>query len=185
MACEVLRCSAMNTERIDQLAVVARPASAVVPRRSIITHMTFATGPDQVWNRLMFYEQLDERPPLHLRLLLPVPIRTVGDKSHVGDEARCVYEGGHLIKRITAVDDRRRYAFEIVEQALRVGGGMKLSGGEYLLDERSPGTTDVSLATHYESQKRPRWLWQPIEAAVCHAFHRHILRAMRRSVEAS
>ncbi len=153
------------------------------PTVSIATPMTFAATADQVWDRLMFYEQLDGRPPFHLRLLLPVPIRTIGDKSHVGDEARCVYEGGHLIKRITQIDRGRIYAFEVVEQALEVGGGMKLLGGEYRLDEITPGTTEVTLSTRYTSTKRPRWLWRPIEAAVCHSFHRHILRTMRRDVE--
>ena len=61
---------------------------------SVITRMTFAASPEQVWGRLMFYEQIDETPPLPLRLLLPVPTRTEGRKSEVGDEARCIYQGG-------------------------------------------------------------------------------------------
>lgn len=151
---------------------------------AIVTQMKFSATADQVWQRLMFYEQLDQRPPLHLRLLLPVPIKTIGDKSHVGDEARCLYEGGHLIKRVTEIEPNKRYAFEVTEQELELGGGMRLSGGEYVLEESSPGTTEVKLSTRYESPRQPRWLWKPIEAAVCHSFHRHILRAMRRSVEA-
>lgn len=148
---------------------------------SVITPMTFAASPAQVWGRLLYYEQIEEPPPLHLRLLLPVPIRTVGRKSQVGDEAECIYEGGYLIKRITRFEAERCYAFEIVEQALAIGGGMKLSGGEYALRE-IPGGTEVSLSTRYQSRRRPRWLWQPFEAAVCHSFHRHILRAMRREL---
>jgi hypothetical protein len=150
----------------------------------VVTPMKVAASRSQVWDRLMFYEQVDQRPPLHLRLLLPVPIRTIGDKSHIGDEARCLYEGGHLIKRITAVNPGRVYAFEVIEQALRVGGSMKLVGGEYRLDEGPSGVTVMTLSTRYTSSRRPRWLWRPIEAAVCHSFHRHILRAIRRNVEA-
>jgi hypothetical protein len=150
---------------------------------SIATRMTFAASAEEVWNRLMFYEQIDQRPPAYLRMLLPVPIRTVGRKSHVGDQARCLYEGGHLIKRVTQVEPGRLYAFQIVEQMLAVGGGMRLSGGEYTLDERASDRTEVQLTTHYASRKWPRWLWEPMEATVCHAFHRHILGAMRRSVE--
>ena len=40
--------------------------------------MTFAASPSEVWRGLTFYEELGGRPPLHLRLLLPVPIRTDG-----------------------------------------------------------------------------------------------------------
>lgn len=160
------------------------PDASTPNQAAIVTQMKFAASAEAVWQRLMFYEQLDQRPPLHLRMLLPVPIKTIGDKSHVGDEARCLYEGGHLIKRVTEIEPNKRYAFEVTEQELELGGGMRLSGGEYTLEESAPGATEVKLSTRYQSPRRPRWLWQPIEAAVCHSFHRHILRAMRRSVEA-
>ena len=151
---------------------------------SVATSMIFHAAPAEVWERLLFYEQVDQRPPLHLRLLLPVPIETTGRKSEIGDEARCLYEGGYLIKRVTQVDPGRRYAFEVAEQALAVGGGLALSGGEYVIHELSRGRAEVRIVTRYASQRRPRWLWRPIERAVCHSFHRHILRAMRRNVEA-
>lgn len=150
----------------------------------VATSMKIAAPRARVWERLMFYEQLDQRPPWHLRLLLPVPIRTIGEKSRVGDEARCLYEGGHLIKRITAVDPGHVYAFDVIEQSLPVGGGMTLVGGEYRLDEPQPNVTVMTLSTRYVSARRPRWMWRSIEAAVCHSFHRHILRAIRRNVEA-
>jgi hypothetical protein len=153
---------------------------ALADRALVSTSMIFEATPDQVWERLMFYEQIDERPPIPLRLLLPVPIRTVGRKSEVGDEARCLYEGGHLVKRVTRIERGRHYGFEVVEQALDLGGGMTLSGGAYDLREIAPGRVEVTVTTRYASPKRPRWLWEPIEGAVCHAFHRHILRAMRR-----
>jgi hypothetical protein len=161
-----------------------RFAEEVAPElRSVTTSMTFAASREQVWERLMFYEQIGVRPPLHLRLLLPVPIRTEGDKAGVGDEARCLYEGGHLIKRVTEVERGRRYVFEVVEQALAVGHGLRLSGGEYTLRALGPDRTEVSVVTRYLSPRQPRWLWSSIEAAVCHSFHRHLLGAMRREAE--
>jgi len=157
-------------------------AFAVTPRStSIVTRMKFAASPEQAWDRLLFYEQIAERPPLHLRLLLPLPIRTEGRKSRVGDDTRCVYAGGHLLKRVTRIDRGRRYEFEVVEQHLTIGGGMRLVGGSYTLRDLPDGHAEVALETRYLSPKHPRWLWEPIEAAVCHAFHRHILGTMRRN----
>ena len=147
---------------------------------SVVTRMTFAVPPKEVWNRLMFYEQIEAPPPLHLRFLLPVPMGTEGPKSRVGDEARCLYEDGHLVKRITQVETGRHFAFEVVEQALAIGGGIRLAGGAYTLREVDGGGTEVTLATRYVSPRRPRWLWERIEAAVCHTLHRHILRAIDR-----
>ena len=145
--------------------------------------MRFAASPEQVWDALMFYEEIEEPPPLHLRLLLPLPIRTHGSKLAVGDEAMCLYEGGHLLKRVTHIDPCRHYGFEVVEQHLVVGGGLLLSGGDYRLRELSPRATEVAVTTRYLSRKRPAWLWKPIEATVCHMFHRHLLSAVRRGVE--
>ncbi|HUJ28521.1 MAG TPA: hypothetical protein VLW85_21010 [Myxococcales bacterium] len=148
-----------------------------------MTPMTFAVPPARAWDGIVFFEEIEERPPLHLRLLLPVPVRTEGSKSQVGDRARCIYREGHLIKQVVRVEHSRHYAFEVVEQALDVGGGMKLHGGAYTLREIDPGRTEVSLATRYASHRWPGWLWRPIENWVCHAFHRHILGSMRRRLE--
>jgi hypothetical protein len=151
---------------------------------SVVTRMTFAASPAQVWNGLMFYEGIG-RPPLHLRLLLPVPIGTEGRISEVGDEAMCFYEGGHLLKRITRIEHGDRYEFEVVEQALSFGGGMRLSGGSYALRELPNGETEVSVETTYRSTKSPRWFWTPVERMVCHSFHRYLLSSIRRKIEST
>jgi hypothetical protein len=131
----------------------------------------------------MFYEQIKERPPLLLRLLLPLPIGTESPKSKIGDKVRCSYEGGHLLKCITQIDVGRHYAFDVVEQDLAIGGGLMLSGGCYTLCELPSGGTEVAVTTRYVSPSRPGWFWKPIEAAACHLFHRHLLSAMRRKLE--
>ena len=164
----------------------ARPISAVGEHTStVVTRMQLAALPGRVWDGLSFYEQIDELPPLHLRWLLPLPIRTEGWKPELGGEVRCLYESGHLVKRVTRIDRGRGYGFRIVEQQLEFGGGVKLCGGAYELRELPGGGTEVALETRYVSPRRPRWFWRRIEAAVCHAFHRHILRALRLAVESS
>jgi len=152
------------------------------PTSIVVTRMDFAATPEQMWRGLIFYEQIDT-PPLLLRLLLPLPIRVDGSKAAVGDEATCLYEGGYLRKRVTHVDPGRYYGFEIVEQNLLIGGGLMLSGGSYTLHELAGRRTEVAVTTRYVSCNRPAWLWKPIEATVCHLFHRHLLSAMRRASE--
>ena len=110
----------------------AAPSDA--PRVSVVTRMTFDAPPPEVWRGLMFYEELGGRPPLHLRLLLPVPIRTEGKISEVGDEALCLYEGGHLLKRLTRIERGDLSRIEVAEQALSVGQGGALLGWTLHLD---------------------------------------------------
>ena len=150
---------------------------------SVVTGMRFSAPVERVWDALMFYEQIPCRPPLHLRLLLPTPVRAKGPGSTGEAETLCLYEGGHLLKRTTRVDRWRNYRFDVVEQELAIGRGICLVSGGYALRELSDGTTRIELETCYINPRRPAWLWRPIEAAVCHAFHRHILGAMRKEIE--
>ncbi len=167
---------------VQNAAGLATGSLPDAPATTIVTRRNFATSPGQVWNVLMFYEEIEVRPPLLLRLLLPMPIRTEGSKRAVGDVATCLYEGGHLRKRVTHVEPGKYYGFEVVEQHLAVGNGLMLTGGCYALRELPSQATEVAVTTHYRSRRRPRWLWKPIEAAVCHLFHRHLLNAMWRKI---
>ncbi|MEZ4270038.1 MAG: hypothetical protein R3C68_00925 [Myxococcota bacterium] len=150
---------------------------------SVVTRARFAASPAEVWRGLVFYEQIDERPPLHLRLLLPIPIGTEGKALEVGDQAKCLYKGGHLLKRVTRIEQGQLYTFDVADQSLSVGGGMRLSGGGYTLREMPNGQTELAVETYYVSTKRPRWLWKRLESAVCHSFHRYLMGSMRRKLE--
>jgi hypothetical protein len=84
---------------------------------------------------------------------------------------------------MTHVTRGRSYEFEVIEQNLAVGGGIRLLGGCYTLHELPGGHTRLSLKTRYVSHRRPRWLCQMIEAAVCHSFHRYIMNALRKNLQ--
>lgn len=162
----------------------ANAGSAAVQRPiAVVTSMNVAAAPARVWKSLVFYEGIDHAPPLYLRLLLPSPIRTEGSKSAVGDEATCLYQGGHLLKRVTTIDENRLYEFTVVEQKLGIGAGVQLTGGSYALQDVGHGCTLLSITTRYTCGNRPRWLVQPVEEAVCHLFHRHLLTAIKTKAE--
>ena len=159
--------------------------NAPIDATSIVTRAAIPASSAEVWRSLMFYEQIKERPPLLLLLLLPRPLGTRGSKASVGDQATCLYDRGHLIKQATRIDEGHLYAFSVVEQHLPLGGGITLNGGRYALRALPAGGTELEVTTHYLSRQRPRWLAQPIEAFVCHMFHRHLLSAIRRKAVAS
>ena len=164
-------------ERVGEAATLeTRPAT-------IVTRMVFSASLENTWKSLIFYEEVDQRPPLYLRMLLPVPIRTEGEKSRVGGETMCLYENGHLLKRTTRIEEGELYEFEVAEQELALGGSMRLSGGRYTLCQMDGGHTEVAVETRYTSTKWPRWFWQPLERFVCHLFHRFLLRTMRHRAE--
>jgi hypothetical protein len=150
---------------------------------SIVTRASFAAPPERVWANLLYYEQIDRPPPWLLRVLLPVPVRTVGQKRAVGDEADCEYTDGHLRKRVTEIEPGRLYRFSVIDQRLRLRG-IRLQGGTYSLRALEDGGTEIALETRYTGGGSPRWIWASVESSVCHAFHRHILAAMGRALNA-
>jgi hypothetical protein len=147
---------------------------------TVVTRMVFDLPGGQLWRNLMFYEQIVDPPPWYLKLLLPRPIRTEGSKSAVGDEALCLYQGGHLIKRVTRIEPGHCYEFAVVKQELDVGSRIRLSGGSYVLRKIEASRTELAVTTHYTGGRRPRRLWMPIESAFCHLFHRHLLVSIGR-----
>lgn len=179
MRCETyysrLRCEESPLNKKEQPS--SAPDSNQFPN-SVVTGTRFPGRVEAVWEKLIFYEEIEGHPPWVLRLLLPVPIRTEGRGSRVSDEVKCCYNDGYLVKRITHITRMRSYAFDVIEQYLKLPGGIKLLQGSYTLRELPSGATEVSLETRYLSDNRPRWLCQRIEAAICHRFHSHILRAI-------
>jgi len=150
---------------------------------SVVTEVRLSVPVERVWDELMFFEQVPRRAPLILRLLLPTPVRAEGARCAVGDETRCVYKQGYMLKRTTQVDRWRRYSFEVAEQRMPVGVGIRLLSGGYALREVADRATRLAVETRYASPRRPAWLWRPVEAAVCRAFHHHILEAIRERAE--
>jgi hypothetical protein len=151
--------------------------------RLVNTSEDFPAAPAIVWQTLLFYEEVTAAPPFFLRWLLPVPLGTAGSKSTVGSEVKCRYAGGHLLKRVSAFIEMRRFAFDVIEQDLALRG-VRLLGVEYNLHALAPRRTRVTLSTRYASPHRPDWVCARLEATVCHCFHRHLLSAMRQNLVA-
>jgi hypothetical protein len=114
-----------------------------------------------------------------------MPVRSEGEKRSIGDVATCVYSQGHLLKKVTQITSNELYEFQVIEQQLVFGGGLRLLGGSYGLRSISSDRTEVAVTTRYISLKQPRFLWEPVEARVCHAFHRFLLQAIQKKAIAS
>ncbi len=148
---------------------------------SVATRVHFDASAEAVWNRIMFYEEVPGRAPFFLRVLLPRPIRTEGDKTRIGTKVRCVYKGGDLVKGITRVEAPHLLEFEVVDQRLGIEDCILTLGGSYRICTCGHAT-DVVLTTNYEACLRPRWLWRPLEALLVGQLHRHILRGVSAAV---
>ncbi|QDU93338.1 MFS transporter [Lignipirellula cremea] len=154
------------------------------PRREQIetvqTSLTFHATPEEAWNAVMFYEEVTHERPWLLKLALPQPLRSVGDKSRVGEIVTCYYDKGVLKKRISRRVAQQRLEFDVVEQHLHFERDVTLLDGAFEVAPVDGQSTQVTLTTRYRRQLYPTWLWKPIERRVVHTLHEHVLEGMRR-----
>ncbi|HTS83030.1 MAG TPA: SRPBCC family protein [Myxococcaceae bacterium] len=148
------------------------------PVEAVTTRVQLPAPPGLVWQALKFYEEVPSRPRPLLRIALPAPVRSEGDKTRVGGTVRCVYEGGHVLKRTTAAEPPGLLRFEVVEQRLGLERCLSLSDGVYEI-RATAGGSEVALTTRYRGHLRPRWLFRPFERRLAHQIHGHILAGMR------
>jgi hypothetical protein len=148
----------------------------------VSTRVHFASRPEAIWNEIIFYEEVPGHAPLPLRWFMPAPVRTVGAKSTIGAKVRCIYQSGHLVKRITVLDSPCLLRFQVVEQHLGIEGCAIAKGGSYEI-YHSGDETDIVLTTRYHAFLHPRWLWRPFERLIAHQLHRHVLNGMRAAMK--
>jgi hypothetical protein len=160
----------------------------VFPRNPTVepveTMMHLDASPDAVWRGMLFYEEVPQRAMPLLRLFLPAPIRTEGDKTRVGAIIRCTYEGGNLEKRITAAEPGHLVRFDVLVQRLGIEDCISMNDGAYEIRPVDAGS-EVVLTTRYRGHLRPRWLWRMFEHYLAHRMHRHILDGMRAVIAGS
>jgi hypothetical protein len=164
--------------------LLKRLFGGTVVLRSVQTKVRLNMEVEQIWRNIMFYEDVPGRPPWPLRIMLPRPLRSRGDKMALGASIRCEYERGDLIKKITAVAPPHRLEFNVLVQSLGIEDCFITSDGSYEIRERPDGA-EVALTTNYRSCVHPRFLWDRLERLAVHELHRYILRGIQSALAAT
>ena len=129
----------------------------------------------EVWDSLMFYEEVTHDPPALARIGLPRPLRTTGQIRGVGDIKVCVYDKGRLAKRVTVYEPGAYLGFDVVEQVGIEDRSVALLEGGFRIEALGPGRSRLTLTTVYQPLLAARWYWRPLEYAVAHSLHEHVL----------
>ncbi len=172
---------------IAALPLVGQQIEDRIPRRTEIavikTGLTIDATPQEAWNAIMFYEDVEHAPPWLLNLALPQPIRSEGSKQKEGEIVTCFYNCGEIKKRISKVDAPRKLAFDIVDIQMRSENYAKLQDGSFEIEPMGTKQSRITLTTRFERKLHPSFFWEPIEHKVIHTLHGHVLEGMRRKAE--
>src|SRR5262245_10069325 len=132
----------------------------------IQTGLTIDATPEEAWNAIMFYEDVQHPPPWLLHLALPKPIRSQGNKQKPGEVVTCFYNCGEIKKRISTVDPPRRLAFDVVSVQMRSENYANLKEGSFEIQPVGDKQSRITLTTRFERNLRPAIIWEPIERQV-------------------
>jgi hypothetical protein len=145
------------------------------PEETVRTERILPFESGQVWDSLVFYEEVRHEPPLLARIGLPHPLYTSGEIVAVGDTTKCVYNKGYLVKRITEYRPGELLSFEVVEQQGIEDRSVRLVSGSFEFERIAHGRTRVTLTTVYEPLLSARPVWRPFEIKIARALHDHVL----------
>lgn len=132
-------------------------------------------SPGRAWDSLVFYEEVRLEPPWLARVGLPHPLSVRGRSAARGDLKVCVYDSGHLTKRITTYLPGRLLAFEVIEQRGIEDRSVRLVGGAFRFAPVAGGRTRVTLTTEYRPLLAARLFWRPWERLLTGVLHHHVL----------
>ena len=146
----------------------------------VCTSARLSCEAQRAWEKVCFYEHIVTEPSLLLRTVLPVPRRTTGAYSKVGDVSRCMYsDGGYLTKKIRQIVDGERIDFEVIEQSIRYAGRIDLKGGTIQIDSHAGNRSSVRMLTRYEVRGAARLIPRFFIDYVVGAMHRIVIRDMQ------
>jgi hypothetical protein len=152
----------------------ARSAHATISTDAVIEAPIQAS-----WNAIMFYEEVKHEPPWILKVGLARPLYTVGRSSAAGDVKMCVYNKGHITKRVRQAKSPTLLEFDVIDQKIGYERDVRLVGGSFAFEALGADRTRATLTTEYEPLLRPRWVWLPFERIAVHTLHNHVLEGMK------
>lgn len=183
----------LKTTRFDQarwlpIALVILPSAIAFaehvfrspgPIVAVSTTRIVPHTPDDTWERLRFYDNINTPPPPLFTLGFPRPVSTEGSFTNVGDTQVCRYDHGFIVKELESSEPGRLLRFRVLEQHVGFERSLRLVAGSFELDgmpsDAPPSQTRLTLTTEYEVRLFPRFAWAPIERLYIHTLHDYIM----------
>lgn len=173
--------------------------STVAPTYEVVTSVDVAAPPTVVWNRVVQFDQIQERPAWYFRAGIAYPIRATIAGSGPGAIRRCEFSTGAFIEPITVWDEPRRLAFDVVEQpaplrelsiytkvyAPHINGYFSSTRGEFRLIPAPGGHTRLEGHTWYSVAIYPQGYWRATSEILLHQIHLRVLRQVKRESESA
>jgi uncharacterized membrane protein YhaH (DUF805 family) len=179
------------------LMTVESRLPAAPPLFAATTVCEIAAPPATVWKQVVSFGDL---PPPHEKIFLAgiaYPVRARLDGHGVGAVRYCEFSTGPFVEPITAWEENRRLAFDVLAQPhpmrewspyhrvepAHLEGFFRSRRGEFRLTELPGGRTRLEGTTWYEQDIWPQRYWKPWSDYLVHSIHRRVLDHIKAGAE--
>lgn len=170
---------------------------AILPRTTVYevtTAIEIEVPPEEVWNRVVAFDEIHEPPEWFFRLGIARPIRARVEGEGIGAVRYCEFSTGSFVEPITVWDEPYRLAFDVRSQpaslqelspyrnvkAPHVDDFFRSTRGEFRLVRLKNGNTQLEGTTWYQLNIYPLFYWRPISEWLVSRIHSRVLRQIKR-----
>ena len=175
---------------------VIEKVSSSVPTYEAVTSVDVAAPASTVWRHVVQFKTIEDLPAWYFRLGIAYPISASINGSGLGAIRRCEFSTGAFVEPITAWDEPRRLAFDVIAQppamrelspyskvyAPHLDGFFASSRGEFRLIPTTGGTR-LEGHTWYGVAIYPQAYWRTISDLLLHRIHQRVLDQVKREAE--
>ncbi|TWT75232.1 DUF805 domain-containing protein [Allorhodopirellula solitaria] len=193
----------IGTMLLLPLAILLEPFDDHRVLHRVDTTVVINAPADRVWEQVIAFPEITERPAWFFRLGIAAPIRARIDGEGVGACRYCEFTTGPFVEPITVwlppspSSKAGRLAFDVAEQPQPMREWTPFSGlhpphledgfvsrrGQFLLEPMPGNRTRLTGTTWYDIDVRPRLYWQAWAAPTIHAIHCRVLDHIKRGCE--
>jgi len=170
-----------------------------LPEHEVLTVVEVAAPPEAVWRHVVEFPDLPAPEEWFFRCGIACPQRARIEGTGVGAIRHCEFSTGDFVEPITAWEEPRRLAFDVVAQPDPMvelspwrhvhpphlaDASLKSRRGEFRLVPIAGGRTRLEGRTWYTFDMRPQAYWTMWSDVAIHAIHRRVLEHIRRLAEA-
>jgi hypothetical protein len=139
-------------------------------------------GPEEVWDAIIEFDDVDGPKPLLMRMGLPIPQSCSISGFGVGSERTCRFSSGFIRERVTLWDPPHRLELDVDEVQLPGRHWLGFQRATYTLERRGAGDTKITRTTTVTSTLRPAFYWRFFERLGTETEHDFILNSLKAKV---
>jgi hypothetical protein len=167
------------------------------PTDTITSVVEIDAGPERVWAHVVSFPRLPPPTEWLFRIGVAAPERARIEGRGVGAVRYCDFTTGSFVEPITAWQERRLLAFDIVRQAPpmkewspyrdvnppHLDGYFRATHGEFRLEPLPDGRTRLEGRTSYAVDMFPQGYWAMAAGRIVSAIHSRVLQHIKRLAE--